>query len=127
MNGLIWIAQVLLAACFFITGAAKLFAYRRLVKVLEGWLSAAPVRLPAGVGRLIGLLEIAGALGVILPPAFTPAPLASEYLLTRIAAAALAILMVAAGIYHVRRNESAVPPIAAFLLAIFVIVGRWPH
>jgi hypothetical protein len=35
--------------------------------------------------------------------------------------------MVAACIYHIRRKESAAPAIAAFLLALFVIVGRWPH
>ncbi len=35
--------------------------------------------------------------------------------------------MIGAAIYHFRRRESASPAIAAFLLALFVIVGRWPH
>jgi hypothetical protein len=29
MNGLTWIAQIILAACFLVTGAGKLFAYKR--------------------------------------------------------------------------------------------------
>jgi hypothetical protein len=35
--------------------------------------------------------------------------------------------MVAAGIYHLRRQESAAPNVALFLLAVFVIFGRWPR
>jgi hypothetical protein len=45
----------------------------------------------------------------------------------RLAAGALALLMVAAGIYHIRRQESAAPSVSLFLLALFVIVGRWPR
>jgi hypothetical protein len=49
------------------------------------------------------------------------------YILLRLATAGLALLMVAAGIYHMRRQESAAPSVALFLLALFVIVGRWPR
>jgi hypothetical protein len=28
---------------------------------------------------------------------------------------------------HVRRMEPAAPAVATFLLALFVIAGRWPH
>jgi hypothetical protein len=78
-------------------------------------------------GRLVGLLEICGAIGVIIPPDLTAHSLAVDYLQIRLAAGALALLMVAACIDHLRRPESAAPAIAAFLLALFVIVGRWPH
>jgi hypothetical protein len=47
--------------------------------------------------------------------------------LLRLSAAGLALLMVAAGIYHIRRQESAAPSVAVFLPALFVIVGRWPR
>jgi uncharacterized membrane protein YphA (DoxX/SURF4 family) len=127
MNGLIWIAQVVLAVVFLIAGTAKLIGYEKVVEVLEHWRGSTPHELSAGLGRIVGLLEIAGALGVIVPPALAPAALAPDYLLARVSAAGLAILMVAAGIYHIRRKESAAPAIAAFLLALFVIVGRWPH
>jgi hypothetical protein len=36
MNGLLWIAQVLLAGVFSFTGFTKLFAYERLVKTAYG-------------------------------------------------------------------------------------------
>jgi DoxX-like family len=127
MNTLIWIGQIVLAIVFFLVGAAKLFAYSTLVKTIEQVRHTAPIRISSGVGRLVGILEIAGAVGVILPAALTPAPLAPQYLLVRLAAGGLALLMVAATLYHFRRRESAVPSIASFLLALFVLVGRWPH
>jgi len=127
MNSLIWIGQIVLAAVFLITGGTKLFAYTMLVKTLEQRLNVAPIELSAMHGRIVGLLEIAGAIGVVLPPGLTPAALASDYLLVRLAAGGLALLMVGATIYHVRRKESAAPAVATFLLALFVIVGRWPQ
>jgi len=127
MNTLIWIGQIVLAVVFLLTGAAKLFAYSKLVRTIADVRHTAPIRITSPVGRLIGLLEIAGAVGVILPAAFTPAALVPQYLLVRMAAGGLALLMIAATAYHFRRRESAVPAIASFLLALFVLVGRWPH
>jgi len=127
MNTLIWIGQLVLAAVFFVAGWTKLVAYKKLVETLEHRRHIIPIEMSSVQGRVVGILEILGALGVIVPPAFTPAALASDYLLVRIAAVGLALLMVAATIYHVRRRESAAPAISAFLLALFVIVGRWPH
>jgi uncharacterized membrane protein YphA (DoxX/SURF4 family) len=127
MNTLIWIGQIVLAAVFFVAGAVKLFAYKTLIKTIEERRRTEPIEMTRGQGVVVGLLEIAGAMGVILPPAWTPDALAPDYLLVRLAAVGLAILMVAATIYHFRRRESAAPSISAFLLALFVIVGRWPH
>lgn len=127
MNTLNWVGQIVLATVFFIAGGTKLFAYKKLVKTLESRRNTAPITMTTTQGRIVGLLEIAGAIGVILPPAFTPAPLAANDLLILLAAGWLALLMVAASIYHFRRGESAAPSISAFLLALFVIVGRWPH
>ncbi len=127
MNTLIWIGQIVLAAVFLVAGVSKLLAYQTLVKTLQQRRKTAPIAMTSNQGRLLGLLEIAGAIGVIMPAAWTPAALASDYLLVRMAAVGLAVLMVAATIYHFRRRESAAPSISAFLLALFVIVGRWPH
>lgn len=127
MNTLIWIGQIALAAVFFMTGVAKLLAYKTLITTIEQRRKTAPIKVTRAQGAVVGLLEIAGAIGVILPPAWTPDELASDYLLVRLAAGGLALLMVAATIYHFRRRESASPSISAFLLALFVIVGRWPH
>jgi hypothetical protein len=127
MNTLIWIGQILLATVFFLTGVSKLLAYRTLIKTIEERRKTAPIRVTRAQGAVIGLLEIAGAIGVIMPPAWTPDALATDYLLVRVSAGCLALLMVGATIYHFRRRESASPAISAFLLALFVIVGRWPH
>jgi uncharacterized membrane protein YphA (DoxX/SURF4 family) len=127
MNMLIWSGQIVLAAVFLVAGFSKLFAYHRLIKTIEVRRKTAPIDIPAGQGRLIGLLEIVGAIGVVMPASMTPATLAPNHRLILLAAAFLGVLMVAASIYHFRRRESAAPAIAAFLLALFVIVGRWPH
>jgi hypothetical protein len=50
-----------------------------------------------------------------------------DHLLIRMAAAGLALIMVGAGIYHLRRQDSAAPAVSLFLLALFIIVGRWPR
>ena len=127
MNALIWIGQIALAAVFLFTGFSKIFAYRRLIRTLEARRKTAPIMMTVTQGRLVGVFEILGAIGVIIPPAITPQALAENYFLIRLAAALLALLMVAACAYHFRRRESAAPAISAFLLALFVIVGRWPH
>jgi hypothetical protein len=62
-----------------------------------------------------------------MPPALTPAGLATGHLLVRLGAAGLALIMVLAGIYHLRRNEEAAPAVTLFLLALFVILERWPR
>ena len=127
MNTLIWIGQIVLAAVFFVAGAAKLLAYRSLITTIEQRRKTAPIRVTRAQGAVVGMLEIAGAIGVILPPAWTPDAFSVDYLLVRVAAGCLALLMIGATIYHLRRRESAAPAISTFLLALFVIVGRWPH
>ena len=122
MNSLLWIAQIILAGIFLFTGAGKLFAYEKLVKTLEPRAKGGPIGISRGQAGLLGLVEIAGALGVLTPAALVP-----EHLLVRLAAGGLALVMVAAGIYHLRRQESAAPNVALFLLAVFVIFGRWPR
>ena len=122
MNGLLWIAQLVLAGVFSFTGATKLFAYEKLVKTLQSRSKGKPIGMSSGQAAVIGLLEIAGAVGVV-----TPAELIHGHLFVRLAAGGLALLMVAAGIYHLRRQESAAPAVSLFLLAVFVILGRWPR
>lgn len=122
MNGLLWIAQILLAAVFVFTGVSKLLAFDKFVKVLEARTKGQPAGIPRGTAAIFGLLEIAGAVGVVMPVDIWP-----PYILLRAAAAGLALLMVIAGIYHLSRQESAAPSVVLFLLSIFVIVGRWPR
>ncbi|HLI04798.1 MAG TPA: DoxX family protein [Terracidiphilus sp.] len=127
MNALLWIAQVLLAGIFLFIGITKLFADERLLRRLEGLPGRGAVTLTRAQAVPVGLLEIAGAIGVVMPPMLTPEALAPDYLMVRLAAAGLALLMVGASIFHARRRESAAPSVTLFLLALFVLVGRWPH
>jgi uncharacterized membrane protein YphA (DoxX/SURF4 family) len=127
MNGLLWIAQIILAATFLFAGAGKLFAYEWLIGVVENRAKGVPAGVSRGLAAFIGLAEIAGALGVVMPTAWTPAALVPGDLLVLSAASGLALIMVLAGIYHLRRNEEAAPAVTLFLLALFVIVGRWPR
>jgi hypothetical protein len=67
----------------------------------------------------IGISELAGAAGLILPLATGIAPV-----LTTLAALGLAIIMVLGNIYHLRRKESPIVTIVLLLLASFVAYGR---
>jgi hypothetical protein len=120
MNYLMWAAQGILAVVFIITGVSKLFAFGRVKTFLGRKLKGGPIGISTGQGALIGLLEVAGAVGVLMPGSIVP-NLRTEIL----AAAGLALLMICAAIYHFSRKEPAAPDIALLLLAIFVIVGRW--
>jgi len=89
--------------------------------------------LPAGLGFgtvglsnelavAIGIIEIAGALALVVPIDLWPPDV-----LPRLAAGGLALVAMTGAIYHMRRHESAAPSITLFLLALFVIVARWPR
>lgn len=79
-----------------------------------------PFGLPYAAIVAVGVFEIAAALALLIP--FGPWPQAA---LVRLAALSLALLMIAASIYHVRRHEPAAPTAVLFLLTLFVLVGRW--
>ena len=122
MNVLLWIAQILLAGVFLFTGFTKIFAYEKLVKAIEARSKGGKIGMSRGLAALVGIAEIAGALGVLVPIDVWP-----PHVLLRLAAGGLALVMVFAGIYHLRRQETAAPSVVLFLLALFIIVGRWPR
>ena len=116
METALWIAQVLLAAIFLVTGTTKLTQPR--LKMAAG-----PMRWAADVTdrqfRTIGLLEVLGAIGLILPAALGIAPL-----LVPLAAIGLVLTMVGAIHVHVRHGETnrLAVPIVVLALALFVAV-----
>lgn len=71
---------------------------------------------------LIGLAEVVGAIGPIVPAATGIAPT-----LTPVAAAALAALMVGAVMTHARRSESVWPALILAAVAATVTVARWAN
>ena len=78
--------------------------------------------MPCNVVLAIALVELTGALALIVP--FN---LWQPGILPLLGAAGLALLTLCACIYHLRRHESAAPIVALFLLTLFVIIGRWPQ
>ena len=115
----LWVAQVLLALAFVAAGFQHAFRFDQF--------SASPrMAWAADVGRpnmrVIGLLEIAGAIGLVLPALTGILPW-----LTPVAAAALALLMLSAAIFHARRGEFSgiVPNAALGAIALFIAWGRF--
>ena len=110
---------MLLAATFLATGLTKLTQPR-------AQLAAGPMGWAADVSdvefRAVGLLEVLGALGLVLPGLLGVAPL-----LTPLAAAGLALTMIGAIATHVRMGETdrLAVPVVLLALTIFVAVGRF--
>lgn len=120
MNILLWIIQGLLAAMFLMAGMIKLAKSKEELKPKMGdWVDA----VSDPMFKLIGLLEVLGAVGIILPMAIGVLPI-----LTPLAAAGLALTMLVAMIVHLQRkeNEDAMKKnVPLLILALFVVVGRF--
>jgi uncharacterized membrane protein YphA (DoxX/SURF4 family) len=119
MNLAIWIVQGLLAFAFIAAGGMKLFAYEKYKTQSE---RNGPTGVTRGLTAFIGIAEIAGALGIVLPMATNTAPWLSPW-----AAVGLATIMLLAIVFHLRRRESPAPAVVLFLLAAFVVFGRFSH
>jgi len=122
MNSLLWITQIILAGVFLFTGFSKIFAYNHVVKAIEARSKAGRIGMTRGQAALVGFVEAALAALVLVPVDLWP-----PHVLLRLACAGLGLVMVAASIYHFRRQESAAPSVTLFLLALFILVGRWPR
>ena len=119
MNIALWAAQVLLALAFIASGGMKVFAYEKYKMKTE---KNGPTGIPRGLTTFIGIAEIAGGIGIMLPMATGVAPWLSPW-----AAIGLATIMLLAIGFHVRRHESPVAPLICFVLAVFVVFGRFSH
>ena len=98
----------------------KLFAYEKYKAKSEK--KNGPSGITRPLAAFIGIAEIAGSLGIVLPMATNIAPWLSPW-----AAVGLATIMLLAIGFHLRRHESAVAPGILFLLAVFVVFGRFSH
>jgi len=115
MNILLWIIQVLLALLFIFAGATK------FVMPVEEMNRQAPVVLPGLFLHFIGVCEILGGLGLILPALLRIKPG-----LTPLAAAGLAIITLGATVITMKGAIAmAVFPFVVCLLSLFVAYGRW--
>ena len=115
-NTKLWIVQGLLAAMFLLAGAPK------LIMSAEQMAAPGPIQVPVLFIRFIGVCEILGAIGMILPgltgirPGLTP-----------LAAAGLIIIMIGATVVNLVDGPAAAAILTVVLgaLAAFVVYGRW--
>ncbi len=114
MNRLLWVVQVLLALLFLFAGGTK------LVMPAKELTASGP--LPAPFLRFIGVVEILGGLGLILP-----GMLRIRTGLTPLAAAGLVIIMIGAVVVTVQTMgfAMAIMPFVTGALSLFVAFGRW--
>ena len=114
MTYALWIVQGLLALLFLCTGGMK------LVTPFDVLAPQMPYPLPEVFVRFIGLCEVAGALGLVLPGLLRIRPG-----LTALAAGGLVIIMLGAAMFtppdHV---ELVLLPLVVGVLAAFVAFGR---
>jgi uncharacterized membrane protein YphA (DoxX/SURF4 family) len=118
MNIALWIIQVLLALLFLFAGGTKLILP---IEVLTSMGSPNQVHLPGLFIRFIGVCEVLGGLGLILPGLFKIRPH-----LTWLAAAGLVIIMIGATVLSFIADgiRAALIPFVLGLLLVFVAYGR---
>jgi len=117
LNVALWVVQVLLAALYGAAGFMKSTMPIAALAAMMKW----PALVPGELVRFIGVAELAGAVGIILPAAFRVVPG-----LTIAAAIGLALIQVLAIPFHVYHGESEMLPVNIVLLALalFVVWGR---
>jgi len=124
MTYLLWIIQVLLVLLFLFAGGTKLVIPP---DVLASMGSPNQIPLPGWLVRFVGVAEVLGALGLLLPGLLRIKPW-----LTPLAAAGLVVVMIGATTLTIAADGVAagVVPLVVGLLAAFVAYGRWrpaPH
>lgn len=117
LNFWLWAAQVVLALLYLMAGYMKAFRPIADLDKMMHW----PGQYPR-LTRFVGVSEVLGAIGLILPLATGILPW-----LTTLAAVCLVVVQVLAFGFHMSRKESQVLPanVVLFLLAAFVVWGRW--
>lgn len=114
MNIVLWIIQVILALLFLLAGGTKL-----ILPIAE---MTKEIYLPGLFLRFLGVAEVLGALGLILPGALRIKPE-----LTSLAAVGLMIIVIGATVITATNGPivGAIIPFITTLLLAFVAYGRW--
>src|SRR5437763_15850090 len=115
-NTKLWVVQGLLAALFLLAGVPK------LIMTPEQMAAPGPIQVPVLFVRFIGVCEILGAIGMVLPgltgikPGLTP-----------LGAAGLVIIMIGATVVNLVDGPAvaAILTVILGLMAAYVVYGRW--
>jgi uncharacterized membrane protein YphA (DoxX/SURF4 family) len=117
MNIVLWILQVLLGVVFIAAGYNHGFNIDKARTQMK-WMTA----VPDNMLRFIGVSEILGGIGLILPAVLGILPQLVAW-----AAVGLAVIMLLAAVFHLTRREygAVVMNLVLFALAAFVAYGRF--
>ena len=117
INIALWIAQGLLAVMFIMAGIMK--ATQPIEAIAESlpWVTSTPL----GLVRFIGISELLGGLGLLIPSIFRFKPFFTVW-----AALGLALIMVLAAGFHASRGEFPYIGMNVVLIgiALFIVWGR---
>jgi hypothetical protein len=114
MNTFLWVLQGLLAAIFVVPGSIKTFISKAGLiekKAITADESAAPY-------RFIGIMEVLGVIGIILPWLLGIYPV-----LTPLAAAGFATVMVGAFVVHFSKKDYKILPALVIIFFIAAVVA----
>ena len=114
MSIVLWILQFVLAIAFVLTGLVKVLQPYEVLADRMAWVQD----YSPGLVRGIGVLEILGGIGLVLPALLGVLPI-----LTPLAAAGLAVIMALAVLHHLRSHERGQVLFTAALLILLVIVA----
>ena len=118
MNIVLWIIQILLALLFLFAGGTKLILP---IEKLQAMGSPNQILLPGLLVHFIGICEVLGGLGLILPGLLRIRPS-----LTALAAVGLVIIMIGATALTIAADGFAagVIPLIVGILCAFIAYGR---
>lgn len=117
LNASLWVAQIFIFGSFAAIGAMKLFMPIPELASMWVWTGIFPV----SAVRILGIVDIAGGVGVVLPAITRIQPG-----LTVLAALGCVALQISAMIFHASRGEISALPVNVVLLAfaVFIVWGR---
>ncbi|MFK7970137.1 MAG: DoxX family protein [Bacteroidia bacterium] len=114
LNIALWVAQALLGLMFLMAGAMKASQPVEALTESLPWVTSTPLWLV----RFIGLSELLGGLGLLLPSILRIKPF-----LTVWAAIGLAVVMLLAALFHGARGEFSAIGVNVVMLALFVFIA----
>lgn len=117
MVPLSWVLQGLMAALFVVHGVLMVAPPERIMRRMRE-AGRAP-SMPRSLLIFTGVAEVLGAIGLILPALTGILPI-----LTPLAALGLAIIMVGATVYHMRRHERWFLTVVLGLICVAIAVLR---
>lgn len=116
LNITLWIAQSLIALTLVWAAYAKLLQPFEETAIMMPWAKDNP-----GLLKFTGMIDLLGALGIILPAALRIQPK-----LTVFAAYGIIVLMILSSGFHISRGEASLIGMNIFflILAVFIAWGR---